>query len=70
MIPLVNVVTTFGEPGEKLLVLTRRPHGVFVSHVEGSRHPRVNGRAIGETPCELKAGDVIEGAGYKLKFVP
>lgn len=70
MIPLVNVVTTFGTPGEKLLVLTRRPHGVFLAHVEGSRQPRINGRAIGEMPHELKAGDLIEGAGYKLKFSP
>jgi hypothetical protein len=69
MIPLLKVVTTFGEPGEKLLVLTRRPHGVFLTHVEGKRHPRVNGRSIGEVPHELKNGDLIEGAGYKLKFV-
>ena len=68
VIPLVNVVTTFGEPGEKLLVLTRRPHGVFITHVEGNRQPRVNGRSIGTAAHELSAGDIIEGAGYKLKF--
>ena len=66
---LANVVTTFGEPGDKLLVLTRRPHGIFLSHVEGSRHPRVNGRAIGAAAHELRSGDLIEGAGYKLKFI-
>lgn len=69
VISLAQVVTTFGEPGEKLLVLTRRPHGVFLSHVEGDRYPRVNGRAIGEAAHELKSGDLIEGAGYKLKFI-
>jgi hypothetical protein len=69
MISLENVVTTFGEPGEQLLVLTRRPHGIFVSHVEGKRHPRVNGRPVGEAAHELKSGDLIEGAGYKLKFI-
>lgn len=70
MIPLVNVVTTFGEPGRSLLVLTRRPQGVFLGHVEGSRHPRVNGRSIGDAPHELTDGDLIEGAGYKLRFHP
>lgn len=69
LIPLVQVVTTFGEPGEKLLVLTRRPHGVFLSHVEGSRYPRINGRTISNAPHALNVGDLIEGAGYKLKFV-
>lgn len=70
MIPLVNVVTTFGEPGRSLLVLTRRPQGVFLGHVEGSRHPRLNGRTIGDAPHELADGDLIEGAGYKLRFHP
>ena len=69
IIPLERVVTTFGEPGEKLIVLTRRPHGIFVSHVEGRKLPRVNGEAIGNAAHALKSGDVIEGAGYKLKLV-
>lgn len=69
IVPLERVVTTFGEPGEKLIVLTRRPHGVFLSHVEGRKLPRVNGEAIGTAAHALKSGDVIEGAGYKLRFV-
>ena len=68
LIPLVQVVTTFGEPGEKLLVLTRRPQGVFLSHVEGPKHPRINGRSIGDAPHALQVDDLIEGAGYKLRF--
>lgn len=67
IIPLERVVTTFGDPGEKLIVLTRRPHGIFVSHVEGPKLPRVNGETI-TSPQVLKVGDLIEGAGYKLKL--
>jgi len=67
IIPLERVVTTFGDPGEKLIVLTRRPHGIFVSHVEGPKLPRVNGETI-TSPHVLKVGDLIEGAGYKLKL--
>jgi hypothetical protein len=69
VVPLERVVTTFGVPGEALIVLTRRPQGVFLSHVEGSRYPRVNQQQIGKAPHELKANDVIEAAGYKLKFI-
>lgn len=68
-VPLARVVTAFGVPGEQLVVFTRRPHGVFVTHVEGARFPRVNRQPIGNTAYALKAGDVVEAAGYKLRFV-
>lgn len=65
---LDRVVTTFGIPGKQLVVLTRRPHGIFLTHVEGSRFPRVNGKSIGDAPHPLRDGDRIEAAGYKLEF--
>lgn len=68
LIPLERVVTTFGDPGEKLIVLTRRPQGIFLSHVEGPKLPRVNGETI-NAPHALKVGDLIEGAGFKFKLV-
>jgi pSer/pThr/pTyr-binding forkhead associated (FHA) protein len=68
-VSLDRVVTTFGVPGDKLIVLTRRPQGVFLTHVEGSKFPRVNRHAIGNVPHALKDGDIIEAAGYKLKFI-
>jgi hypothetical protein len=42
---------------------------VFVTHVEGARFPRVNRQPIGNTAYALKAGDIVEAAGYKLRFV-
>jgi pSer/pThr/pTyr-binding forkhead associated (FHA) protein len=68
IVRLDRVVTTFGVPGEQLVVLTRRPQGVFLTHVEGSRFPRVNRQSVGETPHLLRDGDLIEAAGYQLKF--
>jgi len=67
-IRLDEVVTTFGIPSEQLIVLTRRPQGVFVTHVEGKQFPSINGQTIGTTPYALRDGDLIEAAGYQLKF--
>lgn len=65
---LDRVIATFGTPGEGVVVVTRRPHGFFATHVEGVRYPRVNGESIGKEPRALVSGDVIEVAGDKLRF--
>ena len=65
---LDRVVTTFGTPDEQLVVLTRRPLGVFITHVEGAVLPRINQQSIGVEPRLLRDGDLIEAAGYQLKF--
>ena len=67
-IRLKDVVTTFGIPGEQLIVLTRRPKGFFITHVEGTQFPRINRQLIGNAPHALRDGDLIEAAGYHLKF--
>jgi hypothetical protein len=63
---LDRVITTFGTSGEQVAVITRRPHGFFVTHVEGRRHARVNGRPIGLESRALQHGDVIEVGDAKL----
>ncbi len=68
-IPLDRVVATFGNPGKQLAVVTRRPHGYFITHVEGRRYPRVNRRSIGKEARVLHHGDVIEVADEKLEFL-
>lgn len=65
---LERVVTTFGIPGEQLVVIGRRPQGYFLTHVEGAKLPRVNRRAISSEPHALHDGDQIEAAGYHLEF--
>ena len=68
ILELDRVVATFGKSGE-LAVVTRRPHGYFITHVEGRRYPRVNRRAIGSEAHMLRNGDVIEVADERLEFV-
>lgn len=63
-----SVLKTFGEPGKQLIVISRRPHGYYVTHVEGRKFPKVNGKSIGMEPCPLHENDVIETGEIKLKF--
>jgi pSer/pThr/pTyr-binding forkhead associated (FHA) protein len=61
-------LTTLGKPGVQVAVLTRRPQGYFITHVEGAARPSVNGEPIGAAPHALKDHDVIELAGVKMEF--
>ena len=65
---LVKNLTTLGKPGVQVAVLARRPHGYFITHVEGGSHPTVNGSSIGEQPHQLADHDLIELAGVKMEF--
>ncbi len=65
---LAKPLTTLGKPGVQVAVLTRRPQGYFITHVEGANPPSVNGQAIGTAPHALKDHDLIELAGVKMEF--
>src|SRR5687767_3047535 len=65
---LTKPLTTLGKPGVQVAVLTRRPQGYFITHVEGANRPTVNGQSIGAAPHSLKDHDVIELAGVKMEF--
>ena len=65
---LSKPLTTLGKPGVQVAVLTRRPQGYFITHVEGEKRPTVNGQEIGAAPHSLKDHDVIELAGVKMEF--
>ncbi len=65
---LVKNLTTLGKPGVQVAVLTRRPHGYFITHVEGATHPTVNGTPLSDQPHQLNDHDVIELAGVKMEF--
>ncbi len=68
-IRLDRVVATFGKPGKELAVVTRRPRGYFITHVEGRRSARVNGQPIGKDARLLRHGDIIEVSEEKLEFL-
>jgi pSer/pThr/pTyr-binding forkhead associated (FHA) protein len=65
---LVKNLTTLGKPGLQVAVITRRPNGFFITHVEGDKFPLVNGKALTNQAQQLNEHDVIELAGVKMEF--
>ena len=65
---LVKNLTTLGKPGLQVAVITRRPQGYFITHVEGAKFPIINGKMIDAQAQPLHDHDVIELAGVKMEF--
>lgn len=61
-------LTTLGKPGVQVAVITRRPQGYFIAHVEGKHFPVVNGKVLDAQAHSLNDQDVIELAGVKMGF--
>ena len=69
---LTKALITLGKPGTQVAVISRRPQGYFLTHIEsdgdGKRYPLVNGDPIGAKAYQLKDSDLIELAGIKMEF--
>ena len=65
---LTKTLTTLGKPGVQVAVIARRPHGYFITHVEGASFPIINGKALDAQAHQLADHDVIELAGTKMEF--
>ena len=69
---LTKALITLGKPGVQVAVISRRPQGYFLTHIEGdgknNNFPIVNGNPIGVQAYGIKHGDVIELAGIKMSF--
>jgi pSer/pThr/pTyr-binding forkhead associated (FHA) protein len=65
---LTKNLTTLGKPGVQVAVITRRPQGYFIAHVEGKHFPIVNGKTLDVQAHPLNDHDVIELAGVKMGF--
>ena len=65
---LSKALTTLGRPGVQVAVITRRPQGYYITHVEGSSFPVVNGKALGLDATALTNHDIIELSGTKMEF--
>ncbi|HTT07307.1 MAG TPA: FHA domain-containing protein [Gammaproteobacteria bacterium] len=69
---LTKALITLGKPGVQVAVISRRPQGYFLTHIEsdsgGKNYPVVNGKPIGPQAYTLQSGDVIELAGIKMEF--
>lgn len=59
---------TFGRSGVSVAMITRRPHGYYVTHVEGKKVTKLNGKSIGTQPHPLRENDLIEVADQRLIF--
>lgn len=68
VVELTKNLTTLGKPGAQVAVITRRPQGYFLTHVEGARFPLLNGKALDAQPHPLGDHDVLEIAGVKMEF--
>ena len=67
-LPLAKALTTLGKPGVQVAVIAKRPQGYFITHVEGTTMPILNGRALDGQAHQIKDHDVIELAGVKMEF--
>ena len=65
---LSKALTTLGKPGAQVAVVTKRPNGYFITHVEGENVPFINGQKIGLQAHALNHNDVIDIAGAKMEF--
>ncbi len=65
---LVKALTTLGKPGVQVAVIAKRPQGYFITHVEGTNYPVVNGHPLDGQAHALHDHDVIELAGVKMEF--
>lgn len=65
---LTKALITLGKPGTQVAVISRRPQGYFLTHIEGGGFPVVNGDEIGAKAYQLKDNDLIELAGIKMEF--
>jgi pSer/pThr/pTyr-binding forkhead associated (FHA) protein len=65
---LNKALTTLGKTGVQVAVITKRPNGYFITHVEGKVFPVVNGISTGTQARALADHDVIELAGVKMEF--
>lgn len=66
---LEKSLTTLGKPGVQVAVISRRPDGVYVTHVEGAKFPTVNGTAIDGEAFLLEDKDVVEIAGVRMELI-
>jgi len=66
---LTKALITLGKPGTQVAVISRRPQGYFLTHIESSGgFPVVNGAEVGAKAYQLKDGDLIELASIKMEF--
>ncbi len=67
-ISLNKSLTNLGKPGVATAVITKRPDGYFISHLEGKRTPKVGSEEIGDQSVKLEDGTVITIGNIQMQF--
>lgn len=65
---LTKMQTTLGKPGLQVAVIGRSANGYFVTHVEGTSYPILNGVVLDAQAHPLKDHDIVEIAGIRMEF--
>jgi len=66
---LNRAILKLGELGSSLALITKRPEGYFLTHVEGEVRASVNDKPIGALALKLNNHDVIELSGVKMEVI-
>ena len=66
---LTKSLTTIGRPGVQVAVITRRPQGFLITHVEGDSTPLIDGVSIGTAAHPMVSGSKINLSGTELEFL-
>ncbi len=69
VLPVSKAVSTFGQPGVAQVAIAHRRQGYFISCIEATQVPKLNGQPISDEPVVLADRDVIEMAGSALEFL-
>ena len=69
LLDLNKTLMTIGRKGVQVAMISRRPQGFFITHVEGARFPALNGRMLDAQAHALADRDVIDIAGIRLEFL-
>jgi FHA domain len=67
-LPVVKAVATFGKAGVALVAIAHRRQGYFISCMEATVVPTLNGLPITDNPVLLSDYDVLELAGTTMQF--
>ena len=66
---LIKTSTTLGKQGVQVAMISRRPHGYFIVHVEGANLPSVNGEPLAAgKPRALLDHDIVDLGGIRMEF--
>jgi len=66
---LNRAMLKLGELGGPLALITKRPEGYFITHLEGAVRALVNDKPIGVLALKLSNHDVIELSGIKMEVI-